>query len=194
MNCPILPLFLPLITAAMIAAEPATQPLLNLPEGVRTTAQREAGALPIAAIELAVSDGKQIYRLRLAQDGLDKHLVISQDGDVLKVTDYPGINSALADSQKALDATETATKETWAATKESVAKTMASFSSTELTLNQVPLVARVALGNAAAGDRLTDIHATTTGQDTTYKAIVTRTDGTKRPIAVHDDGTVADVR
>lgn len=182
------------MSAAMLAAETAPQPLLNLPDAVRTTAQREAGALLIAAIELAVNDSKQIYRVRLTQDGLDKHLVISQDGALLKVSDYPAINGALADSQKALVATETATKETWAATKESVARALDSFSSTELTLNQVPLAARVALGNAAAGDRLTDIHATTDKQDTIYRAIITRADGTRQPIAVHENGSLADVR
>lgn len=190
----LLPCLLIAMSAAMLAAETAPQPLLNLPDAVRTTAQREAGALLIAAIELAVNDSKQIYRVRLTQDGLDKHLVISQDGALLKVSDYPAINGALADSQKALVATETATKETWAATKESVARALDSFSSTELTLNQVPLAARVALGNAAAGDRLTDIHATTDKQDTIYRAIITRADGTRQPIAVHENGSLADVR
>ncbi|MBA3699885.1 MAG: hypothetical protein H0W78_13635 [Planctomycetes bacterium] len=186
-------------------AESANDPLLELPAPVKTTIQREASGRNVAAIARDQREGRTVYHVRIAQDGIDKRLVITSDGALIEVSDYPAVNNAIADgkqaskeawdktkevSGEAWDATKGAASRTWEATKDSVRKAASAFNSEELTLNQVPRVPRDTMEREAAGDRLTAIRATIADQNTLYHATINHPDGTARALVVREDGTL----
>jgi NADH dehydrogenase/NADH:ubiquinone oxidoreductase subunit G len=192
-----------LLTHAAVHA--ADQTLLQLPAPVRTAIERAATGRDIAAIERDQREGRTVYRVRIAQEGIDKRMVIAADGTVLEVSDYRDVNQALANgkqagkeawdktkeaSGEAWDATRDAASRTWQATKETVAKATSAFKSDELTLNQVPPAPRATMEREAAGNRLSGIRAVTEEQVTRYHATITQPDGTTRRLVVRDDGTL----
>ena len=187
------------------AAESGNDPLLELPVPVKTTIQREATGHSVAAIERDQREGRTIYRVRIAQEGIDKRLIIASDGSLLEVSDYPAVNNAIADgkqagkeawdktkevSGEAWDATKGAATRTWEATKDTVRTATSAFKSDELTLNQVPRVPRDTIEREAAGTRVTGIRATTGEHVTLYHATISPPDGTSRVLVVRDDGTL----
>jgi hypothetical protein len=198
-------LLLMLGTAESGAVESANDPLLELPTPVKTTIQREATGHNVAAIERDQREGRTVYRVRIAQEGIDKRLIIASDGSLLEVSDYPAVNSALADgkqagkeawdktkevSGEAWDATKGAASRTWEATKDTVRKATSAFNSDELTLNQVPRAPRDTMEREAAGNRVTGIRATSDDQATLYRATISHPDGTTRIVIVREDGTL----
>lgn len=187
------------------AAESGADALLDLPVPVKTTIQREATGHSVAAIERDQREGRTVYRVRIAQAGIDKRMVIASDGTLLEVSDYPAVNHALVSGQQAgqealdktkevsgeaWDATKDAAARTWEATKDTVRKATATFNSDELTLNQVPRQPRATMEREAAGNRLTGISASQHGQATLYHATISHPDGAKRALVVRDDGTL----
>lgn len=187
------------------AVHTADQTLLQLPVPVRTAIERAATGHDIAAIERDQREGRTVYRVRIAQEGIDKRMVIAADGTVLEVSDYREVNQALTDgkqagkeawdktkeaSGEAWDATKDAASRTWQATKDTVAKATSAFKSDELTLNQVPLVPRTTMEREAAGNRISGIRAVTQSQGIHYHATITQPDGAARKLVVRDDGTL----
>lgn len=187
------------------AAEPDHDPLLELPTPVKTTIQRQAIGSQVAAIERDQREGRTVYRVRIAQEGIDKRLIIASDGALLEVSDYPAVNNAIADgkqaskeawdktkevSGEAWDATKGAASRTWDATKDTVRKATSAFKSDELTLNQVPRAPRETMEREAAGNRLTGIRATSDDQVTLYRATISHPDGITRALVVREDGTL----
>lgn len=187
------------------AAESGADPLLDLPVPVKNTIQRSATGHQIAAIERDLREGQTVYRVRIAQEGIDKRLIIASDGALLEVSDYPAVNNAIAGGKQAgkeawdktkevggeaWDATKGAAARTWEATKETVGKATSAFKSDELTLNQVPRQPRETMEREAAGNRLTGIRATVEGQATLYRATVSHPDGSKRDLVIREDGTL----
>ncbi|HEX3133311.1 MAG TPA: hypothetical protein VHX44_06965 [Planctomycetota bacterium] len=187
------------------AAESGADALLELPVPVKTTIQREATGHSVAAIERDLREGRTVYHVRIAQEGIDKRLVIASDGALLEVSDYPAVNNAIANTKQASkealdktkevsgeawDATKDAASRTWEATKETVHKATAMFNSDELTLNQVPRQPRTTMEREAAGNRLTGIRATIDHQTTLYHATIAHPDGTKRALVVREDGSL----
>jgi hypothetical protein len=187
------------------AAESSTDALLELPVPVKTTIQREATGHSVAAIERDLREGRTVYRVRIAQQGIDKRLVIASDGALLEVSDYPTVNNAIANGKQAgkdvlekskevggeaWDATKDVASRTWEATRDTVRKATATFNSDELTLNQVPPLPRTTMEREAAGNRLTSISASPEGQSTLYHATIGYSDGTKRVLMVREDGTL----
>jgi len=186
-------------------AESGKDPLLELPTPVKTTIQREATGHNVAAIARDQREGRTVYHVRIAQEGIDKRLVIASDGALLEVSDYPAVNDAIADgkqaskeawdktkevSGEAWDATKGAASRTWEATKDSVRKATSSFNSEELTLNQVPRLPRETMEREAAGNRLTGIRTTIADQITLYHVTINHPDGTARALIVGEDGTL----
>jgi hypothetical protein len=189
----------------LVAAESGPASLLDLPGPVKATIQREATGHSVAAIERDERDGRAVYRVRIAQDGIDKRLLIGTDGTVLEVSDYPAVNRAIAGSKEAgkeawdktkevsgeaWDKTKDAAARTWEATKETVGSATSAFKSDELTLNQVPRAPRATMEREAAGDRLSGIRAQQDGTATRYHATITKPDGTKRALVVGEDGSI----
>lgn len=187
------------------AAEAGNDPLLDLPAPVKTTIQRQATGHQIAAIERDQREGRTVYRVRIAQEGIDKRLIIAADGSLLEVSDYPAVNNALADGKKAgqeawdktkevsgeaWDATKDAATRTWEATKTTVRKATSAFNSEDLTLNQVPRAPRQTMEQAAAGNRLSGIRVSGDEQAPLYHATITHPDGTTRTLVVREDGTL----
>jgi len=187
------------------AAEARNDPMLDLPTAVKTTIQKESIGHNIAAIERDQRDGRMVYRVRIAQEGIDKRLVIASDGTLLEVSDYPAVNNALTGgkaagkeawektkdvSGEAWDATKDVASRTWEATKETVGKATRAFKSDDLTLNQVPRAPRTTMEREAEGNRLTDIRTTTENQIIFYHVTIDYPDGTKRPLVVQEDGTL----
>lgn len=187
------------------AADSAQDPLLELPTPVKTTIRREATGHQVAAIERDLREGRTVFRVRIAQEGIDKRLIIASDGALLEVSDYPAVNNAIADgkeagkeawdktkevSGEAWDATKGAASRTWEATKDTVRKATSAFNSDELTLNQVPRIPRETMEREAAGNRVTGIRATSTDKATLYHATISHPDGTTRAVIVRDDGTL----
>lgn len=187
------------------AAEADNHALLELPTAVKATIQRQATGHQVAAIERDQREGRTVYRVRIAQEGIDKRLIIAADGSLLEVNDYPAVNSALADGKKAgkeawdktrevsgeaWDATKDAATRTWEATKSTVRKATSAFKSEDLTLNQVPRAPRQTMEQAAAGDRLSGIRVSGDEQAPLYHATITHPDGTTRTLVVREDGTL----
>ena len=183
----------------------ADQTLLQLPAPVKIAIEREATGHIIAAIERDQREGQTVYRVRIAQEGIDKRLVIAGDGTVLEVSDYSSVNKAISDSKQAgreawdktkevsgetWDATKDVASRSWEATKDTVRKATDAFSSDTLTLNQVPRIPRATLEREAAGERLGEIRVTVDQQVTNYHATITRPDGSKRKLVVREDGTL----
>jgi hypothetical protein len=153
----------------MSAAHAADQSLLQLPAPVKTAIEREAFGHDVAAIERDEREGQPVFRVRIAQVGIDKRLVIAKDGTVLEVKDYPLINRAISEGKQTGEEAWDKTKETtahawdkskeaatraWEATKDTVHQATNAFRSDELTLNQVPRLPRATLEREAAGNRL----------------------------------------
>jgi hypothetical protein len=176
------------------AVESAHETLLDLPVVVKTTIIREAAGHAIAALETTTHDGHLAYRVRIAQEGIDKRLTINPDGMVVDITDFPAVNSAITNStqagKEAWDATTHAATTTWEASKETVRNAIDAFRSDDLTLNQVPALPRATLERLAAGNRITDIHAHTEAHGTTYQATIRPPDGHAQTLVVRDDGTI----
>ncbi len=194
-----------LLSLPLGAAESGSDPLLDLPTAVKTTIQREAVGHQLAGIEREVREGRTVYRVRIAQEGIDKKLIIASDGTVLEISDYPAVNQALTGgkqaskeawdktkevSGEAWEATKGVASRTWEATRDTVQKATSSFKSDELTLNQVPRAPRLTMEREAAGNRLTGIRATSDAQQTLYHATVSHPDGTKRTLVVNEDGNI----
>jgi uncharacterized membrane protein YkoI len=191
---------------SLAAAEPTPRAnLLELPAAVKTTIQREATGHSVAAIESEERDGRMVYRVRIAQEGIDKRLLIATDGTVLEVSDFPAVNQALAGgkeagkeawdktkevSGEAWDKTKEVAARGWEATRQTVESAVSSFKSDELTLNQVPRAPRATMEREAAGNRLTGIRAVVDGQVTRYHATITKPDGGKRTVTVNEDGSL----
>ena len=189
----------------MSVAQAADQSLLQLPAPVKTAIEREALGHDVAAIERDEHAGQPVFRVRIAQVGIDKRLVIAKDGTVLEVTDYPMVNQALTEgkqagkeawdktkdaSAEAWDKTKDAATRAWEATKETVQEATRAFRSDELTLNQVPRVPRATLEREAGGNRLGNIQVMTFESRTTYQATITRADGSTRKLVVREDGSL----
>lgn len=194
-----------LLSLNLDAAEDGNDALLELPVLVKTTIQRQATGHPVAAIERDQREGRTVYRVRIAQEGIDKRLVIATDGSLLEVKDYPALNSALSGGKKAgqeawdktkevsgeaWDATKDAATRAWEASKTTVHKATSDFKSEDLTLNQVPRAPRQTMEQAAAGDRLSGIRVSGDEQAPLYHATITRPDGTTRTLVVREDGTL----
>jgi hypothetical protein len=172
----------------------ADQTLLDLPVAVKTTIVREAGGRSIAGLDSTVHDGHPAYRVRIEQDGIDKRVTINADGSVVDITDFPAVNNAIASSKQAGTEAWSTTKDvaakTWEASKETVRRAIDAFRSDDLTLNQVPQVPRATLERTAAGNRITDIHATSDAHGTAYHAVIRTPDGHAQTIVVRDDGAI----
>ena len=69
-------------------------------------------------------------------------------------------------------------------------KATASFRSDELTLNQIPERPRATMEREAAGNRLTDLRAESSPDHLLYWATIRLPDGSKRLIAVREDGSL----
>lgn len=191
---------------SLVAAEAPDTTLIDLPTPVKTTIQREATGHSVAAIERDLRDGQTVYRVRIAQEGIDKRLLIASDGSVLEVRDFPAINDAIASSKEAgkeawdktaevsgeaWDKTKAVATRSWEATKETVRNATSSFRSDGLTLNQVPRAPRTTLEREAAGDRLDGIRVLSDdGAGSRYQASITRADGSKRTVVVAEDGSL----
>jgi hypothetical protein len=178
----------------LAAAESGMPTLLDLPAPVKATIQRESTGHHVAAIERDQREGRTVFRVRIAQEGIDKRMVIDTDGTVLEVSDYPAVNNALATGKEAgkeaWGKTRDVATRTWEATKETVNTATEAFKSDDLTLNQVPRAPRETMERQAAGNRLSGIRARREGAGTHYHATITTPDGMKRTIVVADDGTL----
>jgi len=187
-------LVLPGLLTALSAAEDIDQTLLDLPAPVKATIQREATGKSIGVIERGTRDGLAIYYVQIELlEGMDKRLTIASDGVVMKITEYPAVNEAIATSKVAKVVTQEPVAVNWEATAATVRKTTESYRSDELTLNQVPAIPRTALEVIAAGNRLENLHVSGTGTGTVYRADIIQPEGAQRSIAVRDDGTLCSV-
>lgn len=188
-----------------LAGAESGQSLIDLPSPVKATIQREAVGHSVVAIERDERDGRAVYRVRIAQEGIDKRLLIASDGAVLEVSDFPAVNRALADGKEAgkeawdktkeaggeaWDKTKEVAARTWEATRDTVRSATSAFKSDELTLNQVPRAPRATMEREAAGNRLTGIRTQQDGAATRYQATITTPDGTRRVLVVDESGAL----
>jgi len=179
--------------------------LAELPQPVRDAIQREAGNLDIGEITRHVDEGRIVYEVRITQEGPDRRLQVSAEGEVIPGHDHGGEvkeqgKEAWDDTKeagaKAWDATKETSQEAWQSTKEVTGsaweRSRQALDDDGLTLDTVPAPVKAAFLRAAAGQEITDIDVEATHGRIFYQAEVRVPDARNRVITVDADGKAPD--
>ena len=181
--------------------------LAELPEPARETIQREAAGTPIGEITRTTIDGRVVYEVRLADEGLDRRVQVAADGTVLTRHDRGGEvkqesgeawEETKEASGKAWEATKETSQEAWQSTKEASGSAWErgrkALDGDGLTPANVPAKVKATLERELAGQEITDIDVEAVDGTVFFAAEVRVPDARNRVVRIDLDGNLLPAR
>lgn len=184
--------------------------LADLPETVRAVVEAHTAGHEIRGIERGHDEGREVFHVRIRQDGLDQRLTVSSDGTViadrdLKPGDETGHSSGAEGDEDAWQDTKQGTREAWEKTKEGTGKawdktkqvsggawsdTRAAFDDDGLSQETVPAPVAETLRAEAGSNEVQDIDVEAKDGKIWYEDEIRVKDGRNRSIQIAEDGTL----
>ncbi|MBA3685781.1 MAG: PepSY-like domain-containing protein [Planctomycetes bacterium] len=184
--------------------------LTDLPEPVRAVVETRTAGHEIRGIERGLDEGREVFHVRIRQDGLDQRLTVASDGTVIADRDFKpgddaGHSSGSEGDEDAWQDTKQGTREAWEKTKEGSGKAWdktkqvsggawtdarAAFDEDGLTLETVPAPVAATLRAEAGSNEVQDIDVEAKGGKIWYEAEIRVKDGRNRSILIAEDGAL----
>ncbi len=195
------------------ASNGAQLTLADLPEPARAVVESRTAGHEIRAIERGTDDGREVYHVRVHQDGLDQRLTVASDGTVVADRDFkPGdgtdsgsSSGSASDGDDAWKDTKQGTQKAWDKTKEGSEKAWdktkqvssgawtdarSALDDDGLTLANVPKPVADAIRAEAGSNEVQDIDVEAKQGKIWYQAEIRVKDGRNRTVAIAEDGTL----